>query len=154
MTQTLCSWCSKVLEEGNPLLRPNYGICASCADKHDLLPVEERPDLSQEEYDRLPFGVIVTDDQGVIQCFNRHEEQKSGLPRAEVLGKHFFAEVAPCTRVREFEGSFKSLIESGRSGRKETGFVFRFRGNTRIVTATMRYHAEERVAVITLKDHP
>ena len=47
--------------------------------------------------DRLPIGAIVLDDRGVIQRFNRYEEQLSGRKRGDVVGKSFFSDVAPCT---------------------------------------------------------
>lgn len=62
--------------------------------------------------DQLPIGAIILDDDGIIQRFNRHEEQLSGLRREQTVGKSFFSEVAPCTRDIEMEAKFREGIEA------------------------------------------
>lgn len=104
--------------------------------------------MSADELDRLPFGVITLDDRGRIVNYSDTESRLTGLPKAQVIGKYFFEEVAPCARVRDFEGRFRDFA-SGRSrfGVESFDFVFRFaRGAERVaITITPartrgRYH--------------
>jgi photoactive yellow protein len=52
------------------------------------------------ELDALDYGVIGfgTDDDAMVQRYNRTESMFSGLPLEEVLGRPLFAEVAQCMR--------------------------------------------------------
>jgi photoactive yellow protein len=83
--------------------------------------------LSEAELDALPYGVIVLDAKGRVVSYNDTESRLVGLPREAVLGKNFFSEVAPCARVRAFEGRFQDLAQ-GRSklGVETFEFVFHF----------------------------
>lgn len=63
--------------------------------------------------DRLPIGAIVVDDDGIIQRFNRHEEQLSGLSRENAVGKSFFSEVAPCTNDIALGDRFREGLATG-----------------------------------------
>lgn len=51
--------------------------------------------MSPEEHDTLDFGVIGLDRAGVVQAYNRHESDASGLRAARVLGRFRFDQVAP-----------------------------------------------------------
>lgn len=57
-------------------------------------------DLSDEELDALPFGVVEMDLDGIVQRYNAPESRRSGLTRQRVLGRHFFRDVAPCSNNR------------------------------------------------------
>jgi len=83
--------------------------------------------LKPEELDALPYGLVVLDRDGCVLQYNDTESRMARLPKERVLGKNFFRDVAPCTRVREFEGRFAEFA-SGRTGSTlETfDFVFRF----------------------------
>jgi photoactive yellow protein len=83
--------------------------------------------LSPEELDRLPYGLITLDSNGRVLHYNDTESRLVGLPRERVVGKSFFADVAPCTRVREFEGRFTELARDPVRVRVQSfDFVFRF----------------------------
>ena len=69
--------------------------------------------LLETMLDELPIGLIVLDDHGVIQRFNRYEEQLSGRRREESIGRSFFSEVAPCTSDIELGPKFHEGIEQG-----------------------------------------
>ncbi len=71
------------------------------------------PKLLESFLDQLPIGAIMVDDDGIIQRFNRHEEQLSGFSREEVIGKSFFSEVAPCTNEIELGTKFRRGIDEG-----------------------------------------
>jgi photoactive yellow protein len=75
--------------------------------------IERIESLDREELDRLPFGAIKLDRNGIILGINETEIRANGKSADAVLGKSFFTEVAPCTNVQEFAGRFREGVESG-----------------------------------------
>lgn len=72
---------------------------------------ESIENLSHDELDALPFGVIKLDPQGIIQLYNKtraEQDGRGGMPR---IGLSFFTEVAPCLD----NGYFKGRIEKARA---------------------------------------
>ena len=67
--------------------------------------------------DALPFGVIQLDAEGRVTRYSAMESEISGRRREEVMGKNFFTEVAPCTNVQEFAGSFRESVSKKRLNR-------------------------------------
>lgn len=65
--------------------------------------------ISPQALDGLPYGAILLDTTGRIVRYNDTESRLARLPAEAVLGRNFFTEVAPCTRVRAFEGRFRDL---------------------------------------------
>lgn len=49
-----------------------------------------------ETLDALPFGVIGFGADGCVTVYNAFESAGAGLRAANVVGRHVFAEVAPC----------------------------------------------------------
>lgn len=94
--------------------------------------------LTAEELDALPFGAILLDSDGVVQAYNRAEERISGRRREDVIGRNFFAEIAPCTRVRRFFGAFEAGVDR-RDLNEVFDFTFRFPGAPREVRIRMIY---------------
>ena len=47
--------------------------------------------------DSLPFGVVGLALDGKVTSYNIAESRLSGLTPANVVGRHFFSAVAPCT---------------------------------------------------------
>ena len=74
--------------------------------------MEHVDEMSVDELDELPFGVIQLDGEGKISRYSAMESEISGRQRDEVLGKDFFHEVAPCTNVQEFAGAFREGVAS------------------------------------------
>jgi photoactive yellow protein len=100
--------------------------------------------LSREELDELPVGVIQLDRDGTVLQYNETESSLARFSRGDVVGRNFFAEIAPCTAVRDFQGRFD---EGVRRGELDTTFGYRFRfedERVKDVTITMSYrpHAE------------
>ncbi len=94
--------------------------------------------LSPQELDQLPYGLICLDAQGRVVHYNDTESRMAQLPKDRVIGRNFFAEVAPCTRVREFEGEFHELVrDPGRVRVRSFDFVFRFRHSEQHVTIVL-----------------
>ena len=47
--------------------------------------------------DAVAFGVVAMAEDGTVIRYNRAESQLSELPPEDVIGRHFFSQVAPCT---------------------------------------------------------
>jgi photoactive yellow protein len=47
--------------------------------------------------DALPFGVVAMAHDGTVTSYNAAESRLSGLSSTNVVGRHFFSGVAPCT---------------------------------------------------------
>jgi photoactive yellow protein len=52
--------------------------------------------LSDAALDGLAFGVIAFDPAMVVQRYNRHETESTGLKPERVIGHQFFTEIAQC----------------------------------------------------------
>lgn len=63
--------------------------------------------------DRLPFGAILVDRTGRIMKYNQGETAIVGRTAAEVTGKNFFNDVAPCTKGHTFMGRFQDGVAKG-----------------------------------------
>jgi photoactive yellow protein len=72
--------------------------------------LDQVDDLSAAELDELPYGIIQLDARGVILKYNATESRLAQLPQQEQIGKQFFVDVAPCTKVREFYGRFREGV--------------------------------------------
>jgi photoactive yellow protein len=94
--------------------------------------------LSAKDLDELPFGMIQLDRTGRILKFNQTEAKLARINRDRQLGKNFFDDVAPCTKVREFYGRFLSGVNS-RALYETFGFVFKFDHGWRNVAITLFY---------------
>jgi photoactive yellow protein len=69
--------------------------------------------LSRADVDDLPYGLVLLDAAGEILFYNRYEAAMSRRPAEAVLGKNWFHEVAPCTRVNSFYGRFRDFLAGG-----------------------------------------
>lgn len=94
--------------------------------------------LDARELDALPFGAIRLDEEGTILAYNKTEEQLSGRKATEVIGKNFFRDVAPCTRVKRFFGAFQHGLERHELN-EVFDFTFRFPTGARDVRIRMIY---------------
>ena len=74
---------------------------------------ERLPTMSPDELDALPHGVVQLSDDGLVVQYNAAEARFSGFSRQEVVGKHFFGEIAPCTSNSLVYGRFQEGIKTG-----------------------------------------
>lgn len=88
--------------------------------------MEQLERMTREEVDDLPYGFVVLDREGTILLYNRYEEQMSRLPSDRVLGKSFFRDIAPCTRVEAFYGRFQALAAAAPGSTDRFAFRFHF----------------------------
>lgn len=63
-------------------------------------------EASAPELDALPFGVVLLHPDHTVAAYNAAEARATGLPPARVLGRHFFHQVAPCTRGPQVAGRY------------------------------------------------
>jgi len=110
--------------------------------------------LSPEEADALPYGLILLDPDGVVTGYNAAESRLSGLARSEVLGRDFFRDIAPCTRVRAFAGVYRRMVETGEPGRAQFDFVFRFSYGEKRVSVLLAYSPDIKQGAIAVEQRP
>ncbi|OXR49466.1 photoactive yellow protein [Pusillimonas sp. T2] len=69
--------------------------------------------MSSGEIDKLAFGAIELDKNGTILKYNSAEGAITGRNPADVIGKNFFRDVAPCTSKANFKGVFDAGVKTG-----------------------------------------
>ena len=109
--------------------------------KIDLVPeaiASEIGTMSPQEIDLLPFGTIHVDLTGTVLGYNSAEEKIANRSRKNVVGRNFFKDVAPCTRVRQFHGAFEEGVKR-KSLNEVFDFTFRFPTGTKEVRIRMIY---------------
>ena len=97
--------------------------------------------LTEEELDNLPVGMIQLDRAGTVLKFNQTESSLARMDKSDALGRSFFDEVAPCTKVQEFYGKF---VEGVENRNLHTVFPYQFRfcdGRQKNVVISMFYSA-------------
>jgi photoactive yellow protein len=70
-------------------------------------------EMSQQELDDLPFGVLKLDDAGRIVGYNRIEAEIAEVDFAKQINHNFFTEIAPCMDNPFFRGRFEEGIQAG-----------------------------------------
>jgi photoactive yellow protein len=83
-------------------------------------------ELSEDEIDELPFGLISVDHEGNIEQYNSYESRLARLSKDRVIGRNFFRDVAPCTAVQGFQGRFERFVSEGGDGAESFDYVFPF----------------------------
>jgi photoactive yellow protein len=144
-----CSSCDAAL---GPDARSQGGrYCPVCIAESGAFPIQTLFDLGAEDLDDLPFGIVELDANGVVLVYNHGEEQISGRNRAQVVGRNFFSEVAPCTNVRDFAGKYRALVHRGRSGEASLEFVFDFVSASMLVWVQMIYSAPQKRGFLVVR---
>ena len=103
--------------------------------------------MTPEQLDALPFGAIRLARDATILSYNAGESEISGRQPGDVIGRNFFTEVAPCTDVRAFHGTFIDLIEH-RAINRQFEFVFPFERPVRVRITMLYEEREETVWVL------
>ncbi|MGA0583127.1 MAG: photoactive yellow protein [Castellaniella sp.] len=67
--------------------------------------------MAPGEIDKLAFGAIELDKNGTILKYNAAEGAITGRNPADVIGKNFFRDVAPCTSKASFKGIFDTGVK-------------------------------------------
>jgi photoactive yellow protein len=63
--------------------------------------------------ENLPFGAVLLDRQGTIVKYNKAESIIANRNPADVIGKNFFNEIAPCAKGKRFHGEFLKFHQTG-----------------------------------------
>ncbi len=95
-------------------------------------------DLTREELDALPYGVITLDRDGRVLRYSRGEAELAQRQAASTIGLQFFTDVAPCTNVAAFRGRFDAFAREWDSGSESFDFVFAFRWGLQPVSITFQ----------------
>ncbi len=69
--------------------------------------------LTNVEIDKLAFGAVQLSADGRILTYNAAEAGITGRSAANVIGKNFFKDVAPCTDSPQFRGVFDTGVAAG-----------------------------------------
>ncbi len=116
--------------------------------------VLERADqLAEEELDNLPVGMIQLDPSGKVLKFNQTESDLARMDKAAALGKSFFDEVAPCTKVREFHGKFLDGV-AARDLNTTFDYEFKFRDGRRKDVLISMFYSKNTESVWVLVQRP
>lgn len=147
-----CVLCDRAFRTDRPRTGPAIGFCVTCAAELRMVPVEDLLSLDRSASHRLPLGFITVDSDGTIVGFNAFETRYSGFGEAEVVGRNFFQDVAPCTSVKEFEGRFRRMAEENVAEVARFRYVFRFKGGQRLVQVSMTWVPAEQRGIIIVRD--
>lgn len=128
MAHLECLWCGRELTEEEF----NRGdLCSACEQVSTGI-----PDLSEEQLNKLPFGVIQVNREGIILSYNEAEHRLSGLYDTDIVGHNFFTEIAPCADVQEFKGRFDDFLNSSELSVR---FDFTYRFNRRDIEVQITF---------------
>jgi photoactive yellow protein len=107
--------------------------------------------MTVDELDALPYGMIQLDASGRILKYNAVESRLASLPQEQAIGKQFFTEVAPCTKVQRFYGRFKDgVVRESLDAAFE--FHFAFKQAPRDVTVRLFYSRRTRTVWVMISD--
>lgn len=137
----VCAWCAAELKRGNLKSPLSHGLCLACMAAAAGDPIEDLTHVQPELLDALPFGVIRVVGDGTIAAYSKGESALSKISPTSVIGKDFFRDVAPCTAVKEFRGTFEALRVKRENGSAKIRFVFRYASGAKLVDVVLVYHA-------------
>ena len=75
--------------------------------------IENRLATDPSRVELLPFGAIMVNQQGDVLRYNHVESGIMGMSPAEVVGKNFFNDVAPCAKGQIFYNHFFRAVADG-----------------------------------------
>lgn len=108
--------------------------------------------MTPTDLDKLPYGMIQLDGSGRILKYNAVESRLASLDQQQQIGRNFFSEVAPCTKVQAFYGRFKEGVVREQLDTTFT-FHFAFKQSPRDVTVRMLYSRRTRSVWVMISDH-
>jgi photoactive yellow protein len=108
-------------------------------------------EMTPTELDTLPYGMIQLDAAGRILKYNAVESRLASLPQSHAVGKQFFTEIAPCTKVQAFYGRFREgVIHEALDATFQ--FHFAFKQHPRDVTVRLFYSRRTRSVWVMISD--
>ena len=113
--------------------------------------LESADAMTPAELDALPYGMIQLDASGRILKYNAVESRLASLPQAQAIGKQFFTEIAPCTKVQAFYGRFREgVIRESLDATFQ--FHFAFKQHPRDVTVRLFYSRRTRSVWVMISE--
>jgi photoactive yellow protein len=109
--------------------------------------------LTGTELDRLPVGMIQLDRNGRVLRYNQTEAEIAQMEKDRQIGRSFFDEVAPCTKVKEFHGAFVRGVEE-RSLSIRFPYEFKFQDGRRKDVMISMFYSDTTDSVWVLVDRP
>jgi photoactive yellow protein len=109
----------------------------------DVDSVERLASMSADEVNDLPYGFLILDREGVVRLYNRYESRMSRLDPRRVVGRNWFRDIAPCTRVEAFLGRFQRLLHDPAVTSERFAFRFHFMHGAQDVTVQMTRAPDE-----------
>ncbi len=110
--------------------------------QHDMDNILAR--MSPEEIYRLPFGAIQLDASGKILSYNATEGRITGRLPADMIGRHFFDEIAPCCNTPTFRGAFDDGVKKG-----DLDTIFTYLFDYRMTPTKVKVHMRKAMATQT-----
>ncbi len=112
-------------------------------DRVDVDSVERLSRMTTDEVNELPYGFLILDRDGVVRLYNRYESRMSRLAPDRVVGRNWFRDIAPCTRVEAFFGRFQRLLDEPDVTSERFSFRFHFLHGAQDVTVQMTRAPDE-----------
>lgn len=148
---TRCAWCNTEIR-ASATTEDSHGICLDCLPAVFSVPVEALSELTREQLDVLPYGVVGLDEHDRVVDFNAFESALARRRREDVIGKSFFLDVAPCTNVEQLAGWVRSARATGVDAETQLMFVFRFPFGQRLVDLTLAFHSATKKTTIVVRE--
>ncbi len=151
MLKRVCCRCLEVLSTDHAEdAQVTHTFCLDCLP--DLYPydIESLRRMTPEMLDALPYGVVRLDAENRVIDYSRAEAELARLDRADVLGRDFFQDVAPCTNVQSLGGWVGAARNAGGEASKQMTFLFDFPHGRQLVKLTLVYEPRADTTVITV----
>ena len=97
--------------------------------------------LTPKEIDQLAFGAVQLDARGTVLQYNAAEASITGRNSADVIGKNFFRDVAPCTDSPAFKGAFDAGVRRG-----DLNTMFEYVFDYRMAPTKVKIHMKKALA--------
>ncbi len=109
---TICMDCQRVcgtapsLEDASTQApSASHGLCVRCyAARMGAIETSELKYWVDSDVNRLPTGKIILDKDLRVIGYSKEEESLTGLIAAEIIGREFFVDVAPCMNAAALSG--------------------------------------------------
>jgi photoactive yellow protein len=85
--------------------------------------------------ENLPFGAILVDRIGKILQYNSAESAIAGRSPADVIGRNFFNDIAPCAKGHAFQSKFSGAIAAG-----QVNTLFEYTFDYKMAPTKVRVH--------------
>lgn len=97
--------------------------------------LENRLATDPSRAELLPFGAIMVNQHGDVLRYNHVESGISGRSAAEVVGKNFFNDVAPCAKGQIFYNHFFRAVADG-----QVNTMFDYQFDYKMQATNVRIH--------------